>query len=111
MYILHGNIDSLGPMKALSDGTLVYPWLRFNTGSEVVRLGKITVGNGLTNFIYPGSVGSFALHQIFIFPYTTIIGFRGGNVEEVEPISWLFGPGKAAISAALQGANGAPQRP
>ncbi|WP_431513390.1 hypothetical protein [Variovorax sp. DAIF25] len=110
MYVVRGSIDSLGAMRALSDGTIVYEWVRFRTDTEVFRLGKITVGHGLSNFVYTGSVGTFALHQIFIFPYTTIIGFQAGHIEEVEPIGWLFGPGREAIHRALQAANTAKQR-
>jgi hypothetical protein len=35
MYVVRGSIDSLGAMRALSDGTIVYEWVRFRTVGDV----------------------------------------------------------------------------
>ncbi len=35
MYVVRGSIDSLGAMRALGDGTIVYEWVRFRTVGDV----------------------------------------------------------------------------
>lgn len=81
---------------------MVYDYIRIMTlENRNEYLPKVTIGPRVSSVLSAGTKGRFAFHKVGLAPFTTMVGVKTVNLEEVEPVGWLFGPSKKAISTAL----------